>query len=132
MGQHSKRVGFVWPEIGRRHWLLAFEIANRDGGDLHGRFREPGNAQDSTCRRRFREKVGECLVQGPVLVHIVEIDLEINYAIHGQARSFDDGSYILERLANLIHKARWSGPVETARSLPGDINIVPRVDSWGT
>jgi hypothetical protein len=112
--------------------LLSFEIANSDGVDLNGGFREPGNSQDPARRRHLREILGEGLVQRFVTAHVVEIDLDINYVIHRQARSFDYGSYILERLANLIRKLGWSAPVQTARSLPGNIHIVSCVDSRGT
>src|ERR1700730_2664104 len=51
---------------------------------------------------------------------------------HRQARGFDHACYILERLANLIRKVRWSAPVLAARSLAGDVYIVSRVNSGGT
>jgi hypothetical protein len=61
-------------------------------------------------------------------MHILKIDLNIYYVIYGQACCFDDSSYILKRLANLFGKVGRSAPVRPARSLPGHIYIISRVN----
>src|SRR5258708_28660701 len=114
MRQHSERVRFVRLEIGRSNRLFSVEIANRDGGDLHGRFWKPGNTQDRTCRRHLWEVFGECSVQGFVSAHVVQVHLNINEVIHGQTRRFDNTSYILKTLADLVGKVRWSAAVLAA------------------
>src|SRR5579863_2479901 len=128
MGQHSEGIRFVRLEVRQLYRLLSFEITNSDGVDLHRRFRKPGNAQDSARRRQLREKLGEGLVQCFVMTYVVEVDLDVNYVIHPQARRFDYRFYILERLTNLIRKIGRSAPVRTKRPLPGYIHIVSRVD----
>src|SRR6267154_5033543 len=132
MRQHSRRVGLAWLEIRGSDRLLSGEIPHRHSRDLHGRFRESGNAQDRTRRRHARKNVGEYFVQRPVLVYILEIDLDINDVIHGQPRRLDYASHILETLANSIGKVRWNAAVAEARALPREIHIVSRVDSGGT
>src|SRR6266850_3479726 len=132
MRQHSRRVRFAWFEVGGSDRLLSGEIPHRHSRDLHGRFRESGNAQDRTRGRHTRKNVGEYFVQRPVLIYIFEIDLDINDMIHGQPRRLDYGSHILDTLANLIDKVRWNAAVAEARALPREIHIVSRVDSGGT
>src|SRR6267378_5498300 len=132
MRQHSRRVGLAWFEVGGSDGLPSGEIPHRDRPDLHGRFRESGNAQDRTRWRHTRKNVGEYFVQRPVLIYIFEIDLDINDVIHGQPGRLDYGSHILETVANLIGKVRWNAAVAEARALPREIHIVSRVDSEGT
>src|SRR5258705_12747413 len=132
MRQHSRRVRFAWFQVGESDRLFSGEIPHRDRSDLHRRFQESGNTQDRTRGRHTRKNVGEYFVQRPVLVYILEIDLDINDVIHGQPRRLNYGSYILETLANLIGKVRWNAAVAEARALPREVHIVSRVNSGRT
>jgi len=66
--------------FGQRHRFASLsDLEQRQRVIWDGGLKKPGDAQDPTRRRYFRKIVGECLVQHSVLIHILEIDLDINH-----------------------------------------------------
>ena len=96
MRQHSRRVGLAWFQVEGSDGLFSGEIPHRDRSDLHGRFRESGNAQDRTGRRIHWKIVDKGFVQFAVLIHVSKINLHVNNVRHSEARCFDHIFYTIE------------------------------------
>jgi hypothetical protein len=90
---------------------------------------QAGNTQDCACGRIGGKIVSEDVIQLHVPIHVPKINLNVNDVSHGQARCLDHAFYVIERLADLVRKICRCAAVHECRSLAGDIQVIPRVDS---
>src|SRR6058998_3247639 len=101
----------------------------RDSTDLNRRLGILSNTQHGSSGRSLSEVLAENPVQFSVLAHILQIYLRIDHVLHSQTCGFDYGFYVVERLADLRHKSRPQTAVRTTRPLPGDVEIVSRINA---
>src|SRR6266567_2828040 len=129
MGEHARGVGLVKGPPRYRDRLLALEVANRDRSNLYRGLWYASDSQNS-ARGWVLGKVGrESFIQLAVVAGVFDIDLKIDHVIQSKTRPLDLAFYVIERLADLIGKFWWSGPVRETGPLTRNIDVVSRVET---